>query len=1095
MYQTLIDKLLEHPLWPEPVRILRIAKLGQQYEVLSEGLRSQTILKRLLSSEVVAELNRHVAATATDFAGDPKLFALGVEARRIKLGHTFDPYFAISTSLVDPLPHQLEAVYGHLLKKPQIRFLLADDPGAGKTIMGGLLLKELKFRGLLERVLIVTPANLTDQWRRELKEKFGERFEVLNRETMGALYDENPWLARPYAITSLDFAKREPYLSQLEHAHWDLVIIDEAHKLSATRYGDEVKKSQRYRLGETLARTSAQLLLLTATPHQGDDEKFRLLLNLLEPDLFATTALLEEASQAGENPVMLRRLKEDMVDFEGKPLFPPRFVHTPTFKLTPSERILYEKVTEYVSKHFKAAWVQKKRNVGLAMTVLQRRLASSSYAIARSLENRLKRLQTLREDLSQLGQVDPLLDLTEEELEDLPEEERWRIETEAAERLTLAQNLPMLEREIRELETLSREAKVLSHFEQDRKLTELFKVLEVLGGEKLLIFTEHKDTLNFLVRILTKRGVRVTSIDGSLRLEERVAREREFRDAAQVMVATEAAGEGINLQFCSVMVNYDLPWNRNPTRLEQRMGRIHRYGQKFDVHIYNLVAEGTREGDVLGTLLHKLEAMRQQLGSDRVYDVVDDLLGDVNLEHLVLDHLAGRKSLSEIRAVIEARVNPERIAFIKEVTAEALAERTIDLSRLRAQKEHSDLQRLQPEYIQRFFLEAFVRLGGVTEQRQDRLWRLKIPYELRQKREGLGSEILRASFRKTASDAELIAPGHLLFDAVLDQTLKDSATVLSKGAVFELPNLDVPGPLGHLELTIVDGTGQVVSKRLIAGIAPVDTAVPKALPSQVLVDAAPSTDVPKDVEVEMVQSQLRDWVHETVLDKFFEEVRAERGREVAIRRKYRLKSLDYLIRESTKKLTQYKVKARQGDAMDLPILLEERRLKELRERKESLLRRLEGEANLFPQPAELFALAYAYPATQEGSLTEDDPELRRKVELAAMATVIAYEHEQGRNPKDVSAENVGFDVQSTGRAVEVKGKAATGAIILTPNEWITASRLGDAYYLYIVTNALTNPALHIVHNPAQKIDPDEEQSVVRYVVPDQVWRGAADRAE
>lgn len=370
-YDDLLDRPLDHALWPEPVRILRITELGRQHEVSAEGLQSHRIHKRLLSEEAIKALQREVEATATDFTGDAELFALGVEARRIKLGHTFDPYFAISTSAVDPLPHQLEAVYGHLLKKPTIRFLLADDPGAGKTIMGGLLLKELKFRGLLERVLIVTPANLTDQWRRELKEKFGERFEVLNGETIGALYDENPWGARPYAITSLDFAKREENLSQLERVHWDLVIVDEAHKLSATRCGDELKKSQRYRLGETLASTSSQLLLLTATPHQGDDEKFRLLLNLLEPDLFATTALLEEASKAGENPVMLRRLKEDMVDFEGKPLFPPRYVHTPAFKLTPSERILYDRVTEYVTKHFKAAWAQKKRNVGLAMAVLQ----------------------------------------------------------------------------------------------------------------------------------------------------------------------------------------------------------------------------------------------------------------------------------------------------------------------------------------------------------------------------------------------------------------------------------------------------------------------------------------------------------------------------------------------------------------------------------------------------------------------------------------------------------------------------------------------------------------------------------------------------
>lgn len=809
-WSALLDRVVEAPHWPEPVRVLRVAPAGGRFALVAEGLKSRQTHHRLLEPGDLEALLHGMQVGAQPFAGDAELFALGVEARRIQLGYLFDPFFAVSASRIDPLPHQLEAVYGTLLKKSRVRFLLADDPGAGKTIMAGLLLKELKYRGMLERILIVTPANLTDQWRRELKEKFGETFEVMNRNTATALYQENPWARRTQLITSLDFAKREENLRQLEQAHWDLVIVDEAHKLSASRYGLEVKKSQRYRLGEVLSQKSHHLLFLTATPHQGDDEQFRLLLDLLEPDLFAHTILLEEAARARENPILLRRLKEDMTDFEGKPLFPPRYVHSVRFRLSPSEEMLYHKVSDYVARHFKRAWDQGRRNVGLAMTVLQRRLASSTHAIAQSLENRYKRLTDLREQVLKL-QENPYGEYTEEELEELPEEERWRLENELAERLTLARNLPELELELREIEALSKEARTLARLEDDRKLRELLRVLEKLQDEKLLVFTEHKATLEFLTGILQRRGYAVTFMDGSMNLEERVMREREFRDSAQVMVATEAAGEGINLQFCAVMVNYDLPWN--PTRLEQRMGRVHRYGQRYDVHIYNLVAENTREGQVLQVVLEKLEAMREQMGSDRVYDVVGELLSDVNLEALILEHLTGRKTLAEIRAMVEARFSPERLQYIREVTLEALAQRELDLSRLRLEQARSAEHRLQPEYTQRFFMRAFARLGGRAQKLAQGLFRLQVPYELSRKQPGvLAREYVRATFDPQARlEAELIAPGHPLFDRVLEETLAQLRQYCARGLAFNTRG-GLRGWLGYLEFAVVDGLGQTVAR-------------------------------------------------------------------------------------------------------------------------------------------------------------------------------------------------------------------------------------------------------------------------------------------
>lgn len=1081
---SLIDQVVQARYWPEAVRILRVSPAGERFAVAAEGMNSRRTHHRLLSQADLANLLKPVQA----FAGDAELFALGVEARRIQLGYAFDPFFAVSASRIDPLPHQLEAVYGVLLNKSKVRFLLADDPGAGKTVMAGLFLKELKYRGILRRILIVTPANLTDQWRRELKEKFGERFEVLNRDTVRVEYQDNPWETHEQIITSIDFAKREEHLALLERVNWDLVIVDESHKLSATRYGSEVKKSQRYKLGEVLAQQSSHLLFLTATPHQGDDEKFRLLLDLLEPNLFANTRLLQEAAQNNENPILLRRLKEDMTDFEGKPLFPPRYVHTLSFKLSPSEQILYAKVSEYVRKHFKRAWDEKKRNVGLAMTVLQRRLASSTFAIAQSLENRHRRLQNLLQQIQEL-QDNPYGDLSEEDLEELTEEQRWEIEDNLANRLTLARNEPELRAEVTELESLMKEARLLARLEDDRKLGELLKVLQTLGQEKLLIFTEHKDTLRFLVSVLTKRGYTVTSIDGSMALEERVMREREFRDSAQVMVATEAAGEGINLQFCAVMMNYDLPWN--PTRLEQRMGRVHRYGQKFDVHIYNLVANDTREGEVLAVVLEKLDAMRSQMGTDRVYDVVGELLSDVNLETLMLEHLLGRKSLADIRAVVEARLSTERIEYIKELTLEALAKREVDLSRLREERQRSEQHRLQPEYTQRFFVRALQRLGGKVERRSDGLFRVHVPYELAQKQPNVVvRDYTKAVFDpKVRLEAELIAPGHPLFDLVLEDILHQAAPVLRQGASFG-NDQGFEGMLGYVELSIVDGLGQTVSRKLCAAIAHQQV---QEVPPELIVDAEPATVTAEIAYGESEEQRLVEWAYNHVLDPFFTSVAQERKREVDIRRKYGTRSLDFLINESLKKLTNYKLKSNDAESMRLAILQEERKLKELEARLNALKENLERAEALHPEPITLVAKAHLQPHSL-GIPNEDDPAVRKAVELAAMQVSLDYEYNHGRQPQDVSLENLGYDIRSNPRHIEVKGRAGNGAVVLTPNEWIAAKRLGESYWLYIVTHALSEPQLHLVQNPAAKLNPGEEVSVVRYVVAQEDWARVVNRA-
>ncbi len=645
--------VLEGPHWTEPVKVLTVKARGTRIEVQAVGLNTNRLWNKLLNAE---DFGTTIKITGTGqlalLDGNPTQFRLAAEAHRIRLAYQYDPHFAVSVSQVDPLPHQMDAVYGYLLTQPRIRFLIADDPGAGKTIMGGLTTKELKFRGLVERTLIITPANLTDQWRRELHDKFGETFTVVNRGTVSAAYGRNVWEDNPQCITSIDFlARQDDILNLLRDVRWDLVIVDEAHKMAAYKYGNKINKTQRYELGEFLRDRTDHFLFLTATPHKGDPDNFALLLQLLDRDLYVTGNILAEASAHNENRIMIRRLKEDMRKFDGSPCFPPRHVKTLSYRLSQEELELYDAVTEYVQNNFQRAVAAENRNVGLALTVLQRRLASSVAAIRLSLERRLKRLRELRK----LGKLRQEYGEIPDDLDDLAEADRWKFEDDVVERLTMAENMAELEAEIEELDRLVRLAKHTEKNVAETKFEELRSVVsEHLSGcaVRLLVFTEHKDTLDFLVGRLTNLGFHCCTIHGGMTLEKRIGAEREFFERRpSVLVATEAAGEGINLQFCSLMVNYDIPWN--PNRLEQRMGRIHRYGQQQEAMIFNLVADNTREGEVMQCLLRKLEDMRRALGSDRVYDVIGEIVPAPKFDALMKDWLSRRKTMTEILAEID----------------------------------------------------------------------------------------------------------------------------------------------------------------------------------------------------------------------------------------------------------------------------------------------------------------------------------------------------------------------------------------------------------------------------------------------------------
>ncbi len=1108
--------IIEASFWPEPLKVDKIEPVSTGYvRIVGALLHSRQHVDQILPLDALDRLHRRKVTGVFD--APPADVFLALEAKRYRYASLYDPLLAMNISKVDPLPHQIEAVYGYILQQPRVRFLIADDPGAGKTIMAGLVIKEMKLRGLIKRILIVAPGHLKDQWRREMKERFEERFVLVDRQAMRSHFGENIWETEYQIITSLDFARQEDVMQALAGVFWDLVIVDEAHKMAAYRYGNKVSKTKRYRLGELLSHNSAHLLFLTATPHRGDPENFRLFLDLLQPGAFATTEMLNESIRRGDNPLFIRRLKEDLRDFEGKPLFLPRYVKTLTFNLgkeSPAEKALYNALSRYVNEQYNKALASgdKRRNVAFALVILQRRLASSTYALYRSLQRRKKRLMEMREQADAFKRERRPVSqgfFSLEEVEDLSEEERW--EQEALwETLSVAENRAELEAEIQTLDSLLAQAKDIIERGEEAKLQHFKQALETMQarepGEKVLIFTESRDTLDYLERRLREWGYSVCTIHGGMPLEDRINAERVFKNEAQIMVATEAAGEGINLQFCHLMINYDIPWN--PNRLEQRMGRIHRYGQTREVTIFNLVAADTREGRVLNRLFVKLDEIRNALGSDKVFDVIDELFPGRNLAQLLTEAAANARTLEDILHEIEIRVDEDYLRTVRANLGESLASRYIDYTRIREMNARAREHRLIPEYTQAFFQKAWERLDGRMRPRRDVRRKgyfivEKVPYPVRaiaerdefKRRFGyLQRRYPLITFDKDLamqeSRAEFVSFGHPLFEAVLQWAEQALLNALHRGATFlDLDGLR-DGVLLFYEGEIVDGLGEIAGKRLFTLFVPREGGPIRAVNPAMIWDLAPA-DAPakNDFDLEGLKNQGIAWLIPH-LETYRQELAAERQHQAEIKRRYGVKSLRYLILDLDNDLIKLQARADQGEDMALVIRNKRQQkdayLRALQELEETLERENRLSLNTPRFLSAVRVIPKMVPEAVDAAMHSN-----AEIERVGMEMTMRYEREHGRQPEDVAAENLGYDVRSVEtlpngatryRYIEVKARAATGPVALTKNEWFKAQRFGKDYYLYVVLNAATEPRLYIIQNPASRLHP-EEMVEVRYRIP------------
>ena len=1051
----------------------------------------------------LAEISKYSSDSGElPFSEEPWKVFLALETIRYRFASLYDPLLAVNTSKIDPLPHQIEAVYGYILKLPRIRFLIADDPGAGKTIMAGLVIKELKLRRVISRILVVCPGHLKDQWRRELSERFEEKFIVIDRGMMDSLYGENAWNRENQIITSIDFAKRDEILPSIAAAHFDLVIVDEAHKMSAYRYGDKTQKTSRYRLGETLSRISDHLLFLTATPHRGDPENFRLFLDLLEQGFFATSEMVHESVRNQDNPLFIRRIKEDLKDFEGKPLFLPRHVKTIAYDLgsrSPDEKTLYNDLSAYVENQYNRALARdKRRNVAFALVILQRRLASSCYALLKSLERRKRRLEDLLQGAEDRMTL-PAEGIDYDSAEDMSEEDRWR-EEEIWETLSVAENREELKEEIVTLESLIRKTRLIISEEKEMKLMELKKTVHRLAAEhpkreerKILIFTESRDTLDYLDRKMSDWGFSTNTIHGGMRLEDRIGAETVFRNETDILVATEAAGEGINLQFCNLMINYDLPWN--PNRLEQRMGRIHRYGQQREVWVFNLVAEDTREGRVLKKLFEKLDEIRKAMGSDKVFDVISDVLPNVNLPQLMMEAAANARNIDEIIGEMDITVDEEYIRRVKEELGESLATHFIDYTRIKEMARKAEEHRLIPEYTESYFRKAFHRAGGNAKQTREGFLAIdSIPHAIRRIADrddilksfgGILKRYPKATFDKQIAfhnpDAEFVSFGHPLFESTMAWVESELMDSIQRGAVFVDPDARLDGHILFYEGEIRDGNGDVAGKRLISLYTQGDAM--QQIPPSILWDLAEGTSTTSET---LDREELKSKASQAIigsLEGYKEEISIERARQAEIKRKYGVKSLETLIVKLDGELIPLKDRQTQGENVDLVIRNKEERKAEYERALSELKRFIEREQNLIMSMPRFRGIIRVKPGARAVTGAASDPEIER----IGMETAMSFEREQGRQPEDVSSENLGFDIRSrekngTPRYIEVKARADVGAVALTQNEWFKAKRFGEDYYLYAVMNAAQSPELFVVRNPASTLRADEKVEVVRYVI-------------
>jgi superfamily II DNA or RNA helicase len=1147
------------------VDVISVDWIGDQaINVVFRGIDSR-VSETTLYRDDEHRLSVASAGRPWSFDADASLLRLVTEANRIKLAHYFDPYLAIHTSLVDPLPHQISAVYGEMLPRQPLRFLLADDPGAGKTIMAGLLIKELIARSDLDRCLVVAPGSLVEQWQDELGEKFSLEFDLLTREMIESSRSGNPFNDRNRLIVRLDVLARNEDLQEklLSSQEWDLIICDEAHRMSATYFGGEVKYTKRYQVGQRLGQICRHLLLMSATPHNGKEEDFQLFMALLDGDRFE--GRFRDGVHYADTADMMRRLtKEELLRFDGRPLFPERRAYTVKYQLSPTEAALYSAVTEYVRtemnrvQRFTETDGKKRNNVGFALQILQRRLASSPAAIYQSLKRRRERLETELSEakLAARGRKASFgTDVNDDvlgNLEELGQEEVDELEDLIATGATTAETVEQLAIEVETLRRLEQMALGVVRSGQDAKWSQLNRILddELMvdadgNRRKLIIFTEPKDTLFYLLDKVRSRLGNPTAVDvihgGVTREERRKVIERFMQDRdLLVLIANDAAGEGVNLQRGHLMVNYDLPWN--PNKIEQRFGRVHRIGQTEVCHLWNLVAADTREGEVYGRLLEKLEAAREALGG-RVYDVLGELFEGTALKDLLIQAIQYGEQ-EEVRARLFRQVDGavDQQHLIELLKRRALTNDTMpeaQVQELRLEMEKAEAQRLQPHHVQSFFVEAFQHLGGKLKRREDGRWEIThVPVRIRDRDRLIGSgapiqkQYERICFEKSKINqqpvAEFVCPGHPLLESVISIIREDYDQLMKQGAVL-VDETDVGTEISAvflLEHSVQDGrttsTGRphTISQKLqFASVGKDGNAVNAGIAPHLNFRPATMEEIGL-VQDELVAPWLTTELEKTAVKFATVDLAQAHVADVKARRLPEIDKVEQEVRSRLKKEINYwdsrafelKEEEKAGKQTRLNWQNAQRRAEDLAERLKRRLEQLGKERFITAQPPRVRGGMVVIPRglleqrartlnpAASGAFCQDAL-ARREIEIAAMNAVMDAERALGNKPSDVSIQKIGYDIASLDprsqhwRFIEVKGRAdGADTVMITRQEVITSLHEPDKYILAIVeVDAGFAREPRYVRGSLSKHEPSFEHTAIQFDLKSLLERAEAPR--
>jgi superfamily II DNA or RNA helicase len=1051
-----------------------------------------------------------------NFEGQPEPIKLVVDAHRLRNGHQFNRAFGLELSRVVPLPHQRVAVYEHMLPHNPLRFLLADDAGAGKTVMTGLYVREMINRGRLRRVLICCPAGLTWNWYRELHTFFDLEFRILRGQDF---QNGDPFSSEHgLFIISVDTAATDAIRDRLKEGRFDLVVFDEAHKLAWTDRRRLDTKTRRYRLAEAMAK-STHLLLLTATPHMGKQFPYFALWRLLDPNVFSTVDALAQIGHEKRRKYFVRRLKEEMVDYNSQPIYKPRLCQTVRFELSKPEQHFYTESSDYLRWSFETNRSLNKNAAAMVVAVLQRRLASSTYAMVQSLRRRRERVMkgTVQEEGRSPERVLEILDTAtadESEPTETGVESQERIEDDA-----LALRRPQTEKErLEELRRLDATIEMGEGILRDQCETKFLKLRELVDAaefqhERLLIFTEHRDTLEHLQQRFEALGYtgQIAAIHGGMDVEER-ERQRIFfmppderrrqnianpdAPSARILLATDAAGEGINLQFAWLMVNFDVPWN--PARLEQRMGRLHRFGQRHDeVRIFNFIADKTREGDVLATLLTKLDEARRELCTDKVFDVVGQQLQEVSIRDLLREALfetapySAQKQLDSLFATQKLRAAVEE----QRRQASSFGDVAKRLGQLNTEIEVERFNQLLPAYVQNFVEKTLPYLGfeieGDLNQRARLVrssgsawiepiashWRGGLPPYISVRRDAARGD--------TNAPVAFLRPGEPLFDAFCDETIRRFGQDAQRGGFFLDPSAEQPYfaalyvcQLGEGSIHGGQGKPRLLERRLMglrwdnagefATCAPNHLLALVGAPPALAWKAGSLLQSPLD-QVRRADTHARMLAETTFLQQARTAVRAES----AARLEDLQRGFDFSASEMAERRVEYARRVRDGDTQAAPQL-------ELVKREQSRIEQEKAEALLYEQRrADLLDIVRLERAAVALVIPDQSPEALegydKNIEAIAMRVAINYEVDrQKAKVFDVSAPYLarGYDLESHRASgekivIEVKGRSGRGQIHLTENEWPTAANVRDKYWLYVVVDCATEPRLFRVQDPVR----------------------------